>query len=85
MVKEQQICSFPFLEGDAKWGGVVEVLRCTVEHSGKVFIGLRLRVGDRYINLPRRTEEIADAISKGTSEAKINYKKLLLELNEGPR
>ena len=85
-MKEQQICSFGFLEGDSKWRGAVEVLRCTSEHSGKVFIGLRLRIGDRYINLPRRgTEEIATAISNGISEAKTSYKNLLLELNEGPK
>ncbi len=83
--EEVVLQSYPFLEGDGRWSGAVEIVRRTMYYedgTSKVYIDRRLKIGDRYLALPRRgTKEIIDAIIKSEAPANQAYDDLMKELN----
>ena len=73
--------SYPFCSENEKFAGAVEVVEIALG-GGRKTIGLRLRVGGRFVNLARhRTEEVISALVAGTKEAGTRYKRVLEEMN----
>jgi len=67
-MEEEVVHAIPIFKG-SRWEGAVEVVR--LEHST---ISLRLRIGHRFLVLPRRDlEELATAVLDGGKEARRLY------------
>lgn len=81
MPMEEVLFSFPFLEGVKHWAGEVQVLKVE-EGRDQTRIYLRMRIGSRWIRLPRSSLlAITDALQKAKSAADEEYKKLLKRMN----
>lgn len=73
--------SSPFCEDSEFFSGAVEVVEVVDARKGKT-IGLRLRVGDRYVRLPRnRVSEIQSALKSAEHEASVQYKRIVEGMN----
>ena len=88
---EEIIESVPFLVGNDKWGGRVEVLRFTItqpDGTSRSFINKRLvfTATGRYNNLPRNgCDEIIEAIKSASIVEHAAHETLLREINTRPR
>lgn len=70
-----------FCTDDERFAGAVEVVEIPLAHGRKT-IGLRLRVGNRFVHLARhRTDEVVDALRKAAEEASNAYKTIIEEMN----
>jgi hypothetical protein len=75
------LASEDFCANDTRYAGAVEVLE--VATDGTRTIGLRLRVGNKYVPLPRsRITEVIDALKSVSDQASNAYIKLIEELNQ---
>jgi len=85
---EEVLNEYPFLPGNEKWGGKVQVLRITYRQPDgmeRVFISKRLILNSsqRYMNLPRAgIEELIEAILSATEDEKVHHEALLAEINQ---
>lgn len=77
--------SAPFCLNDDRFAGAAEVVEISIG-QGKRTIGLRLRVGSRFVHLPRhRVNEVVKAIEQARDEASSRYTQLLQEMNKDER
>lgn len=85
-VKHQRevLQAFPFLAGDEKWGGQIEIVRrvTTVEgNRPRTYIDLVMRVGTRFLVLPwRGLAEIEAALHEACPVAESHRAELLEQL-----
>lgn len=74
------IFSVPFLQGDSRWQGQVEVIHRTStfdDGNQREFIDIALRIGERFLSLPpREGEEIAAAVLKAYEVAREETERL---------
>jgi hypothetical protein len=88
--KEEILQEFPFMVGNQRWGGSVQLIRATVIQDGRerVYINKRLFFTDRgrYINLPRDgVEEMVAAILAASEPEKALHEALIVEINQRTR
>lgn len=89
--QEEILHSYPFLEGDPRWGGAVEVVRRTMHYENapsRTYIDRRLKIGERYLALPRHgDEDIIRAIQTSAGPASEAHAALMESLHsyEGRR
>lgn len=75
------VTSVPFCADDERFSGAVEVVEIALD-PGRKTIGLRLRVGNRFVHLARhRTEEVVAALLAAAADASNQYKQILKEMN----
>lgn len=78
--------SFPFESRDERKCGAFEIVKRTVKfEDGNVrhYIERRLRVGERYLVLPRDGEEaIIQAIRSGFPQGDVHYAALMEQINQ---
>lgn len=84
--REEVLKEVVFLDGNAKWGGKVQVLRVSLaqpDGTTKTFINKRLCFNTgRYINLPRAgIEEVLAALVAASTAEREHHEALLEELN----
>lgn len=73
--------SLPFLEG-TRWSGAAEVLHVTDDHQHNDHIYIRLRVGKRFLWLPRaELRDVIQALSEADDEASRRYTQLIRRMN----
>jgi hypothetical protein len=73
---EEVVHAIPFLKG-SRWEGAVEVVRLERHPVGPV-ISLRIRIGHRFLVLPRRSlEEVAAALVEGGKVARKLYQQTI--------
>jgi len=71
---------YPYCVEDARFSGAVEVVETG---SDTRTIGVRLCVGDRFVNLPRhRIPEVIAALEAAHAEASKQYQDIIKEMNE---
>jgi len=74
--------TIPFCAEDQRFAGAVEVVEVALGPNRKT-IGLRLRVGNRFVHLARhRTAEVIAALTAGGEEASNQYKQVIKEMNK---
>lgn len=74
----QVIHSTPFCADDDRFSGAAEVVYIPIKNT----IGMRLRVGKRFVHIPRhRVSEIIAALSESGKQASKSYKKIIEEMN----
>lgn len=84
---EEILEEVPFLEGNVRWGGKIQILRVTFSEpdgTPRVFINKRLMLtsSNRYINLPRNgIEEMIQAIIAASESERAHHEALLTEIN----
>lgn len=72
--------SYSFCTDDSRFEGSVDVME--IQKHGRKIIGLRVRVGNRYVHLARnRTAEVIAALQKAAKEASTAYQEVLQEIN----
>jgi hypothetical protein len=74
---------FPFLEGNDRFGGQVEVVHRTTSYEDgntRRFIDLTLKIGERFLNLPiRQLDDVIAQLLKARDVASEELQKLLAE------
>lgn len=78
--QEEVLDSFPFLDVDTRWKGAVEVVRREVtfaDGNTRIYVDLRLRIGNRWLSLPvKGTEDVIAALEAGRDAAAVHLETL---------
>lgn len=73
--------TYPFCAEDPRFAGSVEVVEIALEQDKKT-IGIRLRVGSRFVHLARhRVSEVIKALALSSDEASNQYKQIIREMS----
>lgn len=83
MSREEVVSSTPFLTSNSRWSGAAEVIKVT-RPDGTVHIELRLRIGTRYVVLPKQKDVLAkvlNAVESSASDSRGTYEALIREMN----
>jgi hypothetical protein len=87
--QEEVLHSYTFLEEDARWGGAVEVIRRTMyfeDAPPRTYIDRRLRIGERYLALPRQgDDDLIRAIKESARPAHEEHQALMDKLHSQSR
>jgi hypothetical protein len=74
------ISSFPFCEDNLGFSGAAEVVEVVLEDGHKT-IGMRLRVGNHFVRVPRhRVEEVIRALQQAEVSAAQEYGNIIKEM-----